>query len=302
MKKIVSLAFIVLIICHASADDLFGINSYLAINIENKLCIYNNHGYFLGYDNSKKDGLLYYQEISNNENCINENGFPFIYLLGRMYFYIYGGGYSVFFDADQLKNINTINKYHQSSDEMYNHCGIKKIDASSFYSEQISNQIINYKPVNMIERFIIPDSKESPDYIWNYQSYPWVANNSKNVGEKIYIELINSSNVIVILNGYVDIEKQQLFKQNSRLKRIALYDDKHTKLCEYEFRDIVEFSTINLQRKVNKITIEVLEIYKGSKWNDTCVSAILDQKGINVLSNTGYENEIREMKRKGKKS
>ena len=100
------------------------------------------------------------------------------------------------------------------------------------------------------------------------------------------------------MNGFRKSEKT--FYENNRIKRIALYVD-DVKLGEMEFPDrkycrvdmtniLDEGELLNLGdffsgdysktmqgrgfRPDSKIEIEILDVYKGTKYNDTCVSDI----------------------------
>ena len=44
---------------------------------------------------------------------------------------------------------------------------------------------------------------------------------------------------------------------------------------EYDFEDFVHFSEINFPKAVNKVRFTIKEVYKGKKWDDTCITAVI---------------------------
>lgn len=119
-------------------------------------------------------------------------------------------------------------------------------------------------------------------------------------GEKIKFQIKGWITQILLVNGFRKTEKT--FYENNRIKRIALYVD-GKKLGEMEFPDrkycrvdmtniLDEGELLNLgnffdDRNLGKtlqsgrifapesdIEIEILDVYRGTKYNDTCVSDI----------------------------
>lgn len=96
------------------------------------------------------------------------------------------------------------------------------------------------------------------------------------IGEKLFIS--NSSafsiNKITINNGYCKSEK--LFNENARPKKlkltfdngksvtISLRDGYENRLQEAEFTEVT----------TRNVTIEIMDVYNGSKYDDTCISEI----------------------------
>ena len=112
------------------------------------------------------------------------------------------------------------------------------------------------------------------------------------VGEKIEIELNDCKlGAICLLNGYS--KNAEVYKNNNRIKKIKVdieyAEDTIIKSYECNLKDL-EYQTISLQnfesmldylgdygegfRKVKKITLTILEVYKGDKYDDTCISEI----------------------------
>lgn len=96
------------------------------------------------------------------------------------------------------------------------------------------------------------------------------------IGEKLFISNSSAFSIskITINNGYCKSEK--LFNENARPKKlkltfdngksvlISLYDGYEDRLQEAEF---IEVTT-------RTVTIEIMDVYSGSKYEDTCISEI----------------------------
>jgi len=97
------------------------------------------------------------------------------------------------------------------------------------------------------------------------------------------IEITNIS----IVNGYA--KSIELYKKNARIKDIELIfkrDEKEVCRKIYQLKDIYDIQNINikLKKKVNRIDLKILDIYKGSKWNDICISEIFVNNKYNATT------------------
>lgn len=116
--------------------------------------------------------------------------------------------------------------------------------------------------------------------IWNKKSIPWVEGKSGDgIGEFIETDIIdnNDSNIVglrlYVLGGYVDPLKPYLFKQNNRIKKLLVETDTgFSKVIE--FLDVVEFTEIVLPAGTKHVKLTIKDVYKGSKYSDTCITAL----------------------------
>ena len=113
---------------------------------------------------------------------------------------------------------------------------------------------------------------------WSSQIRPWVEGKKGDGIEESFEFDINYPTRglpldIRILNGYVDPLKPHLFKENNRIKKALLETDTGIKK-EFEFRDEVEFTQIILPSDVKHIKLTILEVYKGTKYQDTCITSV----------------------------
>jgi hypothetical protein len=82
---------------------------------------------------------------------------------------------------------------------------------------------------------------------------------------------------IGIISGYA--KNNTTFKQNNRIKKFRLkYDNGLTKsrYVKYTLKDTMAMQYIEFKKPVfmNKLKLQILEVYKGSKYDDTCISEI----------------------------
>ena len=108
----------------------------------------------------------------------------------------------------------------------------------------------------------------------------WIPNNENSgIGEKItfYFKRNNPRvNTISIFNGY--LRNKHLWSQNSRVKTMRMYVN-NKEFAILHLKDVPashSFIFEPLQSKDNDlvITLEIVEIYKGTKWNDVAISEI----------------------------
>ena len=110
---------------------------------------------------------------------------------------------------------------------------------------------------------------------------PWVEGvDGYGIGEKIYITTFGSS--LFLLNGFYSYEKPYLWRQNSRVKKIKITVKTHPEFSplEVELEDTSLLQWIKLPEEYwrnqdEKIEIEILQVYEGSKYQDTCINGII---------------------------
>ncbi len=119
---------------------------------------------------------------------------------------------------------------------------------------------------------------------WGFvkDNIPWVESKEDyGIGE--YIEFDLNQDVykrgdfngwtISLLNGYVNPEKPHLFKENSRLKSATLIVDGKQEI-KLKFNDYVEILNVQIPGEAKKIKLIIDDVYKGSKYKDTCITGI----------------------------
>lgn len=151
--------------------------------------------------------------------------------------------------------------------------GILDVRSSSYFEENTSKGKIVYDTTGLNKRNL---TVQYLNY-WFAYAPPWVEGvDGSGVGEWLEIIYEKPKNNIVILNGYVDLKKLNLYKDNNRVKkfRVSSLDSGEPFDFEIELEDKVKFQYFKLPRNAEKIRLEILEVYKGRKWDDTCVTGL----------------------------
>ncbi len=142
-------------------------------------------------------------------------------------------------------------------------CSGESVVASSSLSSQGSN---SYRASNIKD--------------WNHET-AWVEGVSGfGIGEWIEFQNISGDGrtltAVTILNGYVKSDKA--WSENARVKRLKVYRDGRP-LCILELQNSRSLQTFGLQwvgdcSHINKLRFEILEVYPGTKYQDTVISEI----------------------------
>ena len=118
---------------------------------------------------------------------------------------------------------------------------------------------------------------------------PWVENkDDSGIGEWIEFEIKDSTNIdaFLISNGFVNFEKPYLYQANNRVKKFRIQSLDNDIDFTVILKDTSQFQEVKLPKiltsgkKTIRFTIE--EVYKGNKWNDTCVNRIIPVKSKNL--------------------
>lgn len=113
---------------------------------------------------------------------------------------------------------------------------------------------------------------------------PWVEGvKGLGIGEKIsFLAGKNEAQIhtLIISIGYVDYNKPYLYESNSRPKKLLITNSNKTLFYETSLEDTPNPQIINLPIDSNDITIEIIEVYPGQKWQDTCINFIYGVSGL----------------------
>lgn len=113
---------------------------------------------------------------------------------------------------------------------------------------------------------------------------PWVEGVPGNgIGEKITISGFNANrrpHTIIISIGYVDYDKPYLYDYNSRPSKIRIWRNGNGKYINFELADTPDPQILNLPEGLDLFTIEILDVYPGSRWEDTCINFIMVASGM----------------------
>lgn len=154
--------------------------------------------------------------------------------------------------------------------------GIKNISASSYLSENTKKGFVEYIPSNLTEKLYYRGGPDYDHILYDSVTPPWVEGaKGYGIDEYLDIEFKWKSDEIQILNGFVDFLRKNLYTDNSRVKTLLIESQKPKFAMEYELEDIVRYNVIKLPEKTDKIRMTIKDVYKGDKYDDTCISSIL---------------------------
>lgn len=94
------------------------------------------------------------------------------------------------------------------------------------------------------------------------------------IGEKLMFSSV-LTNGLYFFNGFVSFENPQLFKENSRVKKIKVKDLLTNEEFIFDIEDTPNPQLLDLKEyKHWNLEIEIIDIYEGTKYKDTCINSI----------------------------
>lgn len=119
------------------------------------------------------------------------------------------------------------------------------------------------------------DTTYEPEHMQYKDGLPWASGNGKGIGEVISIKEFENKNpsVIKLLNGYQDKNHPDYYEKNSRVKKIKITntDTKKSKIINVKDTKKEQVFKISDLGKGSYFDIEILEVYKGTKYEDLCI-------------------------------
>ena len=164
---------------------------------------------------------------------------------------------------DKDGNIVKGNNSKKGSDNMEFSMADLKVEASSYLTENLSSGEYSHKP-----EYVLDDNLDTA----------WVEGvKGSGVNEWILLKFDNEIplEMIYIINGYA--KSQSLYKKNNRVKeiRVEFSDGSYSDLTLDD--DTMDYQIFNFKESINTsyIKFTMLDVYKGSKYDDTCISEII---------------------------
>ena len=163
--------------------------------------------------------------------------------------------------------------------------------ASSVLTENLNGKTIKYSPDQLSsymksypeDTYIFDDSEKLG--VWDYMHIPWVEGVEGNgIGEKIKADFSEPVRAFTILNGYVDPLHPDYYKKNSRVKKLKVIDTENNKTYYFNLEDIVIEQHFRLEERTQHLEFEIAEVYKGDKYQDTCISGLFGETQKNHIS------------------
>ena len=130
------------------------------------------------------------------------------------------------------------------------------------YSAEASSYLDNYFPINALDED---------------RNTAWVEGvTGDGINEWILLKSDSELEVngIEIVNGYT--KSDDLYMSNNRIKKVKLEFSDNTEIEKELEDDMSNYQTIAFEKTVitDYIKITIIEVYKGEKYNDTCISEI----------------------------
>ncbi len=105
---------------------------------------------------------------------------------------------------------------------------------------------------------------------------PWVEGvKGWGIGENFIIKTWNdkSDNHILLMNGYISARNPHLYEENGRIKKIEVKGVKSGKKKNFIVKDTPHPQSIDISflSEPEDIKITILDVYKGTKYQDTCI-------------------------------
>ena len=191
---------------------------------------------------------------------VNENGFVEVFCNDEKFFLL-------------KTNITYVDNYRNGLPVLDKN-QLLSIKSSGKFSEKINGKEVDYNVENL-RTAVIWGGREDP--FWYYDlNEPFVTKSGNSgIGEYIELHFVHPQKSIAILGGFVKTSRQDLFRKNNRIKRVLIKDLDSDYSVEKEFEDIAMFQPILFDKYLSNIRIEIKEVYKGSKYDDTCISGIM---------------------------
>ena len=217
---------------------------------------------------------IYVLNLRNDFKLDEETFFLYTIIEKSKYYYIPGQKQSILFPANSLSSLN-LSQGRIIDDKSSFVFWIKNFSASSVLTEKTKSGIVKYDP-DKLEHFPLAEYEFNGSFE-SFISRPWVEGSDGNgIGESIEFDISNSS--LFILNGFVDLRRPYLYKQNNRIKECILYitTDNGLKEQNIYFDDYIYFKYIELPKTKNTkhVKLVITDIYKGTKYNDLAITSI----------------------------
>ncbi len=134
---------------------------------------------------------------------------------------------------------------------------------------------------------------------------PWVEGvDGSGIGEKLFLKWqtwnekdgsLGGIGCLIICNGYISYSKPYLYEKNNRVKGIRILGSEGIEVLRTELDDTPNPQLVFLPKVLEIMEIEVLSVYKGTEWDDTCLHSI---EGLEMQQSKKLRDIIAEVKDK----
>ena len=313
MKKIILIIIFLLIMSFSlySIENEEFTTTSLGLIINSYVLYSNNNEIALeimpirGIDEKSVYGNFIYDIIKRESIRRDIHGFPIATFFGRETHLLLGGNYVLFRFLDEVESgmvflpstcCSYFNKgYGPWPSGIEISCPSYLIEGTRSYTVYGLNKIFigDLRDAgNFLNTTVLPwaEGEEGPGigvtFSIKFIPHSPIADVWRKFGDIGFLEDVGVADGLVIMNGYVDFYRPDLFLKNNRVKRVYVKstDDGEYFEFEYELKDVPEFQAIPLPRRTHSLEMTILDVYKGTIYDDTVITAILP-KGRNNYSN-----------------
>jgi hypothetical protein len=252
------------------------------------------------YRNSQKirdiDSILTFWHYPADELELRDDGFYYVRVDDALFAVIFGGGFyaDACVSGEQGGKADLANEIPQWIDPLARreallsrdaggresiHAGtsfwvmedgIAGISVPSSLSETVRGQKITYGPERMRSPFA---AWGEFNVVYHNSVLAWVEDEpGAGSGVKIAVEFTAPRDHLLVLNGFVDLERRHLYKMNARMKSVLIRGDDFS--INHTFADEVRFQRVEFPATTGSVVLEVKTVYPGSRWEDMAVTAL----------------------------
>jgi hypothetical protein len=227
-----------------------------------------------------------YSHLKLDEKTRYEDSSDIIIIPGVLHEYAFLGG--------------MITEYEEYYDQFYGHQmrDVEKTSSSPFLKETAGGKVTEYGPENLFRRFLPLQARESNLECWDATRAPWAEGEAgSGIGANITINFKEPVKSLSVLNGFVDIFRKHLYRQNNRVAVLKVVDLDNNKEYEMKFEDIVYYNTQAFEKETCNIKLVIMSVYPGTKYDDTCITQIRYSSGISRMEGyfRGVLNEYKKL-------
>ena len=161
-------------------------------------------------------------------------------------------------------------EYTKRGELQFSNLFIKSIKSNDYLIENG----VHYSPQGFLKKFWDQSNKveEHPTLEYYNRTPPFAIGAAKIKNLVIDIEFETEAAGMMLLNGFVDLRKPHLYKDNARIKEFVIVIDGKEK--QYTLNDEIRFQEIEFTKPAKKISMKIVSYYPGAKYQDVCLSSI----------------------------
>jgi hypothetical protein len=252
--------------------------------------------YLLSFGSSWKGPIKKGRVVIHTHKIGNE----FVYINNSDRFKNKKGTYTWEFEnLEPKEKDNILIKIHPEYVKMFNFNDAYG-DTINFYDVE-KEYLASIKPKTIKASSILDNNDEiyGPQKTFQWRNGGWAeGKDDAGIGESIEMELKSPTviHTLGFINGY--IKTRSLFEKNNRIKKIEItFNDEYSTV--YTLKDVFThylylhlfayqlFENNEYTKPVKKIKLTIKDIYRGTHYNDTCLSGILILQKLKERPNPG---------------